>query len=190
MFAMQGGLAIPSIGLILTAFALFGCDGAAPLPAEPPMNTVSVDRPAGELEGAPDEPVSRYANTRYGFSIAVPDGWSEFQTATNEEGSIFENKASDADLRVFASANEGDVEFQQAIEALREGTKDVQGRMIDENEYRGAATDAEGYRIQLRLVRAPDRMITAVIRYPARSAADFDAVAAVTLDSLALGAGS
>lgn len=175
---------------ILSAFpmvaALAACDSAAPLSTDSPGNSFVTGRAAPALEGAPDEPIARYDNARYGFTIAVPQGWTEFASATNEAGSLFQNRLWDADLRVFGSPNEGDVDFQQAIAALRDGTRDVHDQMIGEDEYRGAATDEKGYRIQLRLIRMPDHMVAAMMRYPVRSAADLDSIAAVTLGSLAL----
>lgn len=149
------------------------------------MSPVDVEPVA--LESARDEPMARYINKRHGFAIAVPGGWDEFAAASNEDGSIFENKALGADLRIFASANEGDVDYQQAVEALRDGTRDIAGGPVSENEYRGSAIDTEGDRIQMRLVRKPGgALVTALMRYPVTNAAELDPVAAVTLDSLRL----
>jgi len=176
--AKRGIIAL--IGLALLA----ACSKSEPAGQGDLPDVSPVDRNGIALEGAPDQPLTSYTNDKYGFTIAVPKGWGEFRPATSEDGSIFENKALDSDLRISGSANEGDADFQQAVEALRDGTTDVSGAMAGETDYRGAATDAEGYRIELRLIRAPRGLITALVRYPVKQAAALAPLAGATLDSV------
>lgn len=144
------------------------------------------DRQPTELESAPDEPVSQYANIRHGYTIAVPVGWTESDAAASADGTNFESRARNADLRVFGSAKAGDADFRRAVEALRGGTANFFGGMIGQDEYCASATDRQGYRIQFRLIRMPGKLISARMRYPAQYAAELDPVAAVTLNSLTL----
>jgi len=171
--------------IALIGLALLAACSKQPGAAEGDVPDVSpVDRNAIALEGAPDQPLTSYTNDKYGFTVAVPPGWGEFRPATSEDGSIFENKALDSDLRISGAPNEGDADFQQAMEALRDGTTNVTGAMAGETEYRGAATDPEGYRIEIRLIKAPQGLITAMVRYPLKQATALSPLAQATLDSV------
>ena len=170
--------------IALIGLALLAACSPRKDPAPGDLPDVSpVDRSAIALEGAPDQPLTSYTNDKYGFTVAVPPGWGEFRPATSEDGSIFENKALDSDLRISGAPNDGDADFQQAMEALRDGTTDVTGAMAG-TEYRGAATDPEGYRIEIRLIKAPKGLITAMVRYPLKQAATLSPLAKATLDSV------
>jgi hypothetical protein len=168
--------------------ALAACDQAkAPDNAAAVRSVTPVDsEPPAALEGEPDEPVGTYANRKYGFSVMIPEGWAQLTAAANEDGSIFEDKAAGADLRAYGADNEGDTDFQQAIEALRDGTTDVEGALVGDREYRGAAT-AEGDRIRIRLIKtASGAMASVMVRYPTNRAATLDPVAVRVLDSLSV----
>lgn len=178
-------------GLLLIAttsiLALAACGQQTPS-NNAAQEVTPVDTAPVNLEGEADPPFSggAYINLKYKFSVSMPEGWIQNLEASNEDGSIYENKAIDADARVSGSDNEGDVDFQQAIEAMREGTTDVEGAMIGENEYRGAAT-SEGDRVRVRLLKTPQgQLISLLVRYPVAKAADLDPVAIRTLDSLKL----
>lgn len=157
-------------------------DNAGATRTVPPVDS----EPPAALEGEPDEPVGTYANRKYGFSVMIPEGWAQLTAAANEDGSIFEDKKIGADLRAYGADNEGDADFQQAIEALRDGTTDVEGAMVGEREYRGAAT-AEGDRIRIRLIKTGSgAMASVMVRYPVDRAATLDPVAIRVLDSLSV----
>ena len=174
------------IGLTCSAaMALAGC-GSSNTPSSNNAEQVTpVDSAPAELEGAPDAaPAGTYINLKYNFSVKMPEGWAQNIEASNEDGSIYENKALDADVRASGAENEGDVDFQQAVEAVRDGTTDVEGAMIGDSEYRGAAT-LEGDRIRIRLVKNPKgALISVMVRYPLAQAKTLDPVAIQVLDSL------
>lgn len=178
-----GGLA--KLFGVSMALALTACGQSAP-PSDNASNISPVDAKPAALEGEPDEPVGTYTNHKYGFSVLIPEGWRQLTAAANEDGSIFEDKTEDADLRAYGADNEGDSDFQQAVEALRDGTTDSEGAMVGDREYRGAAT-MDGDRIRLRLIRTPSgAMAAAMVRYPVAKAAVLDPVAVRVLDSLTL----
>lgn len=173
---------------LAAVIGLAACDRAATGNdnAEAAQKVTPVDSEPVALEGEPDEPVGTYANRKYGFSVMIPEGWAQLSAAANEDGSIFEDKATDADMRAYGADNEGDADFQQAIEALRDGTTDVEGAMVGEREYRGAAT-AEGDRIRIRLLKtSKGAMASVMVRYPVSRAAALDPIAVRVLDSLSV----
>lgn len=178
------GIAL-ALALAGTAACSDGGGNGADAPAADALTPV--DSGPVELESAPDQPIGSYTNGQHRFTIAVPDGWVELRAAANEDGSIFESRTLDSDLRVHGSSNEGDADFEEAIEALRDSTTNADGAMVGTNEYRGAATDPEGYRIELRLLRRPGGgMVSALVRYPVDRAGELAPIAARTLDSLTL----
>lgn len=181
--------ALSSICLLAAIIGLAACDQATTPGngnAEAAQKVTPVDSEPVALEGEPDEPVGTYANSKYGFSVMIPEGWKQLTAAANEDGSIFEGKAVDADLRAYGADNEGDTDFQQAIEALRDGTTNPEGAMIGEREYRGAAT-AEGDRIRIRLLKTTKgAMVSAMVRYPISRAGTLDPIATRVLDSLSV----
>jgi hypothetical protein len=167
------------------ALALAACSQPGP-PADNASNIGPVDAEPVALEGEPDEPVGTYTNRKYGFSVLIPEDWRQLTAAANDDGSIFEDKADDADLRAYGADNEGDSDFQQAVEALRDGTTDPDGAMVGDREYRGAAT-MDGDRIRLRLIRTPSGAMAAVmVRYPVAKASVLDPIAVRVLDSLSI----
>lgn len=170
---------------VASALALAGCGQTSGVDDNSANLTVTpVDAEPVKLESAPDEPIGTYSNPKYGFTIAVPDGWTENHAARTEDGTIFENKALNADLRVYGSVNDGDGDYQQSVEAMREGTTDQVGGAIGDEEYRGAST-ADGDRIELRMFRKPEGpMVSALMRYPIEKTAEMGPVAKKALDSL------
>lgn len=176
------------IYVLAALIGLAGCDRAAePDNSHAARTVTAVDaEPPETLEGEPDEPVGTYANRKYGFSVMIPEGWKQLTAAANDDGSIFESKTVEADMRAYGAVNEGDTDFQQAIEALRDGTTDVEGAMVGDREYRGAAT-AEGDRIRIRLIKTSSgAMASVMVRYPVTRAATLDPVAIRVLDSLSV----
>lgn len=177
------------IGVLAAVIGLAACDQTS-MPGNTEGNAIQkvtpVDSEPVALEGEPDEPVGTYTNRKYGFSVMIPEGWRQLTAAANEDGSIFEGQNVDADLRAYGADNEGDADFQQAIEALRDGTTGAEGAMIGDREYRGSAV-TEGDRIRIRLLKTgKGAMISAMVRYPASRAATLDPVATRVLDSLSI----
>ncbi|WP_422344895.1 hypothetical protein [Parasphingorhabdus sp.] len=131
--------------------------------------------------------MTSYANALRGFSIMVPRDWVADDSASDDDGRVFNDAASKATLTAGWIENREDADLTAAVKALEDAGEGMTGNYVNENEYRASGIIAEGSKTAQRILRKPDgTMIKAAITYPADSAETVDPLAQQILDSLTL----
>ena len=131
--------------------------------------------------------MTSYSNALRGFSIMVPKNWTIDEEASDDNGQVFVDSASEATLTAGWVENREDADLTAAVKVLEDAGESVTGDYVNENEYRASGTIEEGSKTAQRILRKPDgTMIKAAISYPADSAETLDPLATQILDSLAL----
>jgi hypothetical protein len=179
-----------TLAVTLPFLLLVACGRAEPVedvPSQDQLAAAAKEAAAKAMATAKgDTPASRnYVNVERGFSITFPEGWEKDATASNGDGSVYQDPGAGADVRVFWQKNDGDQTLQQLVEAVSSGAEGVDGDFIGENEYRGTANDGEGNNVALRLIKQPGGgIVTATFVYPEMLSEQYQAMAEKTLESL------
>lgn len=131
--------------------------------------------------------MTSYVNALRGFSILVPEKWTLNSATSDDDGNVYGDKETGANLTVGWTENREDADLKAAVEALEAEDSGITGDYVNENEYRAAGSNADGQKLAQRIMRKPDgTMISAAITYPADQAEKLDAAASQVLDSLTL----
>ncbi len=131
--------------------------------------------------------MTSYSNALRGFSIMVPKNWTVDEEASDDNGQVFVDSASNATVTAGWIENREDADLAAAVKVLEDAGEGMTGEYVNENEYRASGLLDEDNKTAQRILRKPDgTMIRAMVTYPADSAEAVDAVAAQILDSLTL----
>ncbi|WP_337658677.1 hypothetical protein [Sphingorhabdus sp. Alg231-15] len=131
--------------------------------------------------------MTSYANALRGFSIMVPKDWAADETASDDNGRVFDDAQSKAKLTAGWIENREDADLAAAVTELENAGEAMTGDYVNENEYRASGLIEEGTKTAQRILRKPDgTMIKAAITYPVDSAETIDPLAKQILDSLTL----
>ena len=147
--------------------------------------TGNVATPANEAEPLAEGASPFYTNPKHGFSITAPEGWGIEAGSTTEDGAVYSDPKSGAEIRTFWSRNEDDEDLHQLVEAMNDNDGGAKGDFVNEREYRGSTNDGEGNAVSVRLLKMADgSLVSATFVYPEEQAGLFEPIAQKTLDSL------
>lgn len=128
-----------------------------------------------------------YTNTLRGFTILVPSDWTVDQSASDDNGRVYTEAANGTKLAVSWVENREDAAWSKAVEAIEDGSDEMEGTAVSANEYRASGISTSGLKSNQRLLRKPDgTMVQAEISYDTNQAQSTDPLASAILDSLTL----
>lgn len=128
-----------------------------------------------------------YANALRGYSIMVPGGWVVDDAASDDNGRVFTDAESGAELAVSWVENREDAAWSKAVQTIEDGSNTMEGAPVGKNEYRASGILTNGRKSSQRLLRKPDgTMVRAEVSYAADQSKEADLLASTILDSLTL----